>query len=47
LLIATPIVRVFLSIVGFAIERDRLYVVFTVIVLIVLLYSFLGSGISV
>lgn len=47
LLIATPIVRVFLSIVGFAIERDRLYVVFTVIVLMVLLYSFLGSGISV
>jgi uncharacterized membrane protein len=46
LLIATPIVRVFLSIVGFAIERDRMYVVFTVIVLLVLLYSFIGSGIG-
>jgi uncharacterized membrane protein len=47
LLIATPIVRVFLSIVGFAIERDRMYVAFTVIVLVILLYSFLGSGIGV
>ena len=47
LLIATPIVRVFLSIIGFAIERDRIYVIFTAIVLIVLLYSFLGSGIGV
>jgi uncharacterized membrane protein len=46
LLIATPIVRVFLSIVGFAIERDRMYVVFTVIVLMVLLYSFIGTGIG-
>jgi uncharacterized membrane protein len=47
LLIATPIIRVFLSIVGFAIERDRMYVIFTAIVLVVLLYSFLGSGIGV
>ncbi|HTR27572.1 MAG TPA: DUF1634 domain-containing protein [Terriglobales bacterium] len=44
LLIATPIVRVAFSIVGFSIERDRLYVVFTVIVLVILLYSLLGSG---
>ncbi len=47
LLIATPIARVAFSIVGFAIERDRLYVVFTVIVLAILLYSLLGSGIGV
>ena len=47
LLIATPIARVAFSVVGFAIERDRLYVVFTLIVLAVLLYSFLGSGIGV
>ena len=47
LLIATPIARVALSVVGFAIERDRLYVAFTLIVLAVLLYSFLGSGIGV
>ncbi len=47
LLVATPIARVAFSVVGFAIERDRLYVVFTLIVLAVLLYSFLGSGIGV
>ena len=46
LLIATPIVRVALSIVGFAIERDHLYVGFTVVVLVILLYSLLGSGIG-
>jgi len=44
LLIATPIARVAFSIAGFAIERDRLYVAFTLIVLAILLYSFLGSG---
>jgi uncharacterized membrane protein len=47
LLIATPIARVAFSVVGFAIERDRLYVACTLIVLAVLLYSFLGSGIGV
>jgi uncharacterized membrane protein len=46
MLIATPIARVAFSIVGFALERDRMYVVFTVIVLVVLLYSLLGSGIG-
>ncbi len=46
LLIATPIARVAFSMAGFAIERDHLYVSFTVIVLIVLLYSLLGSGIG-
>jgi uncharacterized membrane protein len=45
-LIATPIFRVALSIVGFAIERDRLYVLFTAIVLFILLYSLLGSGLT-
>ncbi|MGB8012652.1 MAG: DUF1634 domain-containing protein [Terriglobales bacterium] len=45
-LIATPIVRVAFSVVGFAIERDRMYVIFTLIVLAILLYSFLGSGIG-
>jgi uncharacterized membrane protein len=44
LLIATPIARVTISIVGFAIERDGMYVGFTVIVLAILLYSLLGSG---
>jgi uncharacterized membrane protein len=46
LLIATPIARVAFSVAGFAIERDRLYVGFTLIVLAVLLYSLLGSGIG-
>ena len=47
LLIATPIARVAFSIVGFALERDRLYVLFTLIVLAILLYSLLGSGFGV
>jgi uncharacterized membrane protein len=47
LLIATPIARVAFSIVGFAIERDRMYVGFTLIVLAILLYSLLGSGMGV
>lgn len=46
LLIATPIARVAFSVIGFAIERDRLYVSFTLLVLAILLYSFLGSGIG-
>jgi uncharacterized membrane protein len=43
LLIATPIVRVMFSICAFAIEGDRMYVLFTLIVLGVLLYSLFGS----
>ncbi len=41
LLIATPVARVVLSAVIFAAERDRRYVVFTLIVLAVLIYSLL------
>lgn len=44
-LIATPIVRVMLSVVAFALERDLLYVVATLIVLGVLLYSLFVGGI--
>ncbi len=47
LLIATPIARVAFSIIGFAMERDRMYVAFTLIVLAILLYSLLGSGLGV
>jgi uncharacterized membrane protein len=47
LLIATPIARVAFSIAGFAVEGDRMYVVFTVIVLLILLFSLLGSGMGV
>jgi uncharacterized membrane protein len=46
LLIATPIARVAFSVAGFALERDHMYVGFTLIVLVILLYSFLGSGIG-
>jgi uncharacterized membrane protein len=39
LLIATPIARVVFALVAFAMEKDRLYVIITSIVLVVLLYS--------
>ena len=42
LLIATPIARVAFSAVAFALEKDYMYVVITLIVLAVLLYSLLG-----
>ncbi len=45
LLIATPVARVILALVGFALERDRTYVVVTAIVLCVLLISLIsGAG---
>jgi uncharacterized membrane protein len=43
ILIATPIVRVMFSVAAFSIEGDRMYVLFTLIVLVVLLYSLFGS----
>ena len=42
-LIATPVARVIFSIWGFAEERDRMYVAFTVIVLAILIFSLVGS----
>lgn len=44
LLIATPILRVAFSLVGFALERDRKYVLITAIVLTVLLYGLISGG---
>lgn len=44
-LIATPILRVMLSVIAFVLERDALYVVATLIVLTVLLYSLLAKGV--
>jgi uncharacterized membrane protein len=44
LLIATPVARVVFSVLGFALERDRLYIVVTVIVLAVLMYSLFGGA---
>ena len=44
LLIATPVARVAFAVWGFAEEKDKMYVGFTLIVLAVLLYSLFGSG---
>lgn len=44
LLILTPIARVAFALVGFARERDRLYVLISGIVLALLLYSFTSPG---
>ena len=44
LLIATPVTRVIFSVIGFARERDFTYVVLTLIVLTVLLYSLFFEG---
>jgi uncharacterized membrane protein len=43
LLIATPIARVAFSVAAFALQGDRLYVVVTLIVLAVLIYSLAGG----
>jgi uncharacterized membrane protein len=42
ILISTPVLRVIFSLTGFAIEKDRVFVIITGVVLIVLLYSLLG-----
>ena len=44
LLILTPLARVVFSVVAFALERDRMYVILTLVVLGVLLYSLLGGA---
>lgn len=44
LLIATPVARVAFSIFAFAEQRDRMYIVFTLMVFSILLYSLLGSA---
>jgi uncharacterized membrane protein YfcA/uncharacterized membrane protein len=44
LLIATPVLRVAVSIVTFVLERDRTYVVITCLVLAILLFSIFGLG---
>jgi uncharacterized membrane protein len=43
LLIATPVARVAFSVIGFALEKDRMYVVITLIVLALLIYSLSSS----
>ena len=44
LLIATPVARVALSLVSFALQRDRTYMVMTALVLGLLLYGLVGPG---
>jgi uncharacterized membrane protein len=44
LLIAVPVLRVAVSIVAFALERDWVYCLVTAIVLAVLIFSLLGGG---
>ena len=44
LLLATPVARVLFSVIAFALQRDRLHVVITLIVLSILLYSIVGTG---
>jgi uncharacterized membrane protein len=43
LLIATPVARVVFAVIGFALERDRLYVVVSSIVLVILVISLLHA----
>jgi uncharacterized membrane protein len=43
LLVATPVARVVFSVIGFALERDRVYVLITLTVLGVLLFSLAGG----
>jgi uncharacterized membrane protein len=42
-LIATPLSRVLLTLIGFLVERDRMYVALTSVVLLVLLYSLVAG----
>ena len=44
LLIGTPVARVAFSLVGFALERDRVYIAITSIVLAILLYSLIAGA---
>jgi uncharacterized membrane protein len=44
LLIATPIARVLFSVIGFARERDWMYVAFSTLVLALLLYGLVHGG---
>jgi uncharacterized membrane protein len=43
LLILTPVARVAFSLAGFALERDRIYIALTSIVLLILVYSVAGA----
>jgi uncharacterized membrane protein len=46
ILIATPVVRVLFSLVGFVIEKDKIYIVITAVVLVILCSSLFSSYIT-
>ena len=46
LLIATPVARVAYSLYGFALERDRVFVLVTALVLAILLYSLISGAVT-
>jgi uncharacterized membrane protein len=43
-LVATPVIRVLFSVLAFGVQRDRLYVPITLIVLAILLYGLFGGA---
>jgi len=43
ILIATPILRIFFSLIGFMLEKDKLYTAITFLVLCVMLFSVFGG----
>jgi len=43
ILIATPIIRIVFSLISFMLEKDRLYIVVTLIVLLIILFSMFGG----
>ena len=43
LLIATPVARVFFSLIGFIIEKDKIYIAITSLVLLILCFSLFSS----
>ncbi len=45
-LIATPVMRVVLALIGFALEKDRLYVTVSMIILCVILFSIIYGSIA-
>jgi len=46
LLIATPIMRIIFSTIGFALEKDRLYVGISLLVLLIIIFSSISGHIS-
>lgn len=43
LLIATPVARVVMAVIGFALEKDRLYTVVSLIVFVILIFSLMHA----